>query len=119
MATKPDAKILLKPLGIEIHHSADEYITIPFSQITRIEIFKRDILVTDLICSQIYYQTNAGIRSAIIHEEMTGYEETFSRFSGFLGFMTDWRDKVIQPPFAENRTTGFTRYEDYSIGMNS
>lgn len=112
MATKPDAKILLKPLGIEIHHSADEFITIPFNQISRIEIFKRDILVTDLICSQIYYQTNAGIRSAIIHEEMTGYEETLSRFAGFPGFMTDWRDEVVKPPFTENRTTVFTRDKD-------
>lgn len=112
MGTKPDAKILLKPLGIEIHHSADEFITILFNQITRIEIFKRDILVTDLICSQIYYQTNAGIRSAIIHEEMTGYDETFSRLAEFPGFMTNWRDRVVNQPFAENRTTVFTRDKD-------
>ncbi|RFB04157.1 hypothetical protein [Parvularcula marina] len=109
MATKPDAKILLKPLVIEIHHSADEFITIPFNQITRIEIFKRDILVTDLICSQIYYQTNGGIRSAIIHEEMTGFDEALSRIAKFPGFMTGWRDRVVLPPFEENRTTVFRR----------
>jgi hypothetical protein len=39
---------------------------------------------------------------------LLGFENLIAAFERLPGFDTDWRDKVIKPAFAENRTIVFS-----------
>ena len=64
---------------------------------------KRDELTTDLVCCEI----GSGGKVFWFHEEMPGWDQLMTHVAQLPGFRSDWRDAVILPPFAENRTVAF------------
>ena len=83
--------------------------TVSFDEVSAIVAYKLDELTTDLICCDIV--TGAGDAEQIrtIHEELPGFEAVMARIEMLSGFDRKWRDDVIDPPFATNRTVIYTR----------
>jgi hypothetical protein len=79
-----------------------------WSEVARIVAFKRDVFAYDMIC--FGFETAEGCVE--VDEEMEGWEEMIDALSSYLpGILgeADWWGKVVQPPFATNPTTLFTR----------
>lgn len=77
-----------------------------FDEIVRALSFKRDELVTDLVCVEIEL---ADGRTIELHEEIAGFDGWVRRLEALPGAEADWRSRVIQPPFARNETVLFLR----------
>ncbi|MEB3415500.1 hypothetical protein VCJ71_05425 [Alteriqipengyuania sp. WL0013] len=74
-------------------------------RILKVQFFKRDELTSDLVCCDI--ETEAGL--FFCHEEAPEWSEVLALVATLEGFDPDWREKVIQRAFEENRTTAFER----------
>jgi hypothetical protein len=97
------------PNGFRVEGWA-EAIDVGLDQIERIEVYKRDTFTTDLICMDIWLDRTASTRGPVsIHEEMNGFDAVVEGFQYLCGFDQHWREKVLQPPFAENRTVVYER----------
>jgi hypothetical protein len=83
--------------------------TVFFEEVSAIVAYKLDELTTDLVCCDIV--TGAGDDEQIrtIHEELAGFDAIMTRFEILPGFDQKWRDEVIDPPFATNRTVIYSR----------
>jgi hypothetical protein len=71
--------------------------------------YKIDELTTDLVCCDIVTGSSDGEQIRTIHEEIPGFSTFMTRFEALPGFNKQWRDAVILPPFAANRTTIYDR----------
>lgn len=79
------------------------------TDVTEVVFYKHDELTTDLVCCDMTVGSGSDARVWTLHEEMPGFEDLLTLFGQLDGFRKDWRDAVIQPAFAENRTVVFTR----------
>ena len=79
--------------------------TVRLDAVSAVVLYKRDELTTDLVCCDIVAE---GL-VYFVHEEMTGFDTLIGRLEKLPGFDRGWREKVIHPPFAENRTIVFQR----------
>lgn len=77
--------------------------------IVRIEAYKRDQTVVDLICFDIWYDADGETWMVTAHEDLDGWEELTTRLRTLDGFDAEWFAKVSQPPFAECRTRVYIR----------
>jgi hypothetical protein len=80
--------------------------------VDRIEIvtfFKRDELTTDLVCCEIVLRGESGNISCFFHEEAPEWSEALTLIEQLPGFDKEWRNKVILPPYKENRAIAFRR----------
>jgi hypothetical protein len=77
-------------------------VEIPFSQVTRVSAFKRDLGTVDLICFEIEVR---GEKPLEVNEEMGGFEDLVARFAKDPKFDKHWRERVVKPAFATNRAT--------------
>lgn len=84
----------------------DPYQSLSFSDIAEIAIYKRDEIVTDLICCDL---SMIDGRVWTFHEEMPGFDDLITAFERQPGFAADWRDAVVRPAFAENCMVVFRR----------
>ncbi|PTQ12397.1 hypothetical protein CLG96_05800 [Sphingomonas oleivorans] len=83
--------------------------TICFEDVSRVVVYKLDALTTDLICCDIITGSAGAEQVRTVHEEIYGFEALMLRLEKLPGFDRKWREKVILPPFAENRTIAFQR----------
>ena len=77
--------------------------------IIKVEFFKRDELTTDLLCCEILTSGTKCNETWFFHEESTQWENVLALVNQLPNFDTKWREKVVHPVFAENRTTAFIR----------
>jgi hypothetical protein len=96
-------EILVEDGAIRI---GDPHLRLSFAEITEIAIYKRDEVVNDLICCDIF-TADGCVRT--VHEEMVGFDEMIAAFERLSGFAADWRETVVLPAFAENRRVVFRR----------
>jgi hypothetical protein len=82
---------------------------VDLDEVRRVVMYKRDEWTTDLVCCEIWLL--AAEARVTLHEEMRGFEDAMSLLETLPGFRKDWRDQVIQPPFASNLTVVFERPE--------
>lgn len=74
--------------------------------IKEVVVFKRDLVTTDLVCLEII--TSAGIVYEF-NEDVPGFEVWIDEMQRSLpGFDSSWRERVIKPAFATNRTVVFS-----------
>jgi len=84
--------------------------TISLSDVKSIVFFKVDQITTDLICCEVIVKTADGQQSFLINEEMPEFDSLINAFEMLPGFDRQWREKVVLPPFAENRTVAYSQY---------
>ncbi|WP_439486574.1 hypothetical protein [Blastomonas fulva] len=75
------------------------------SSIDKVTFYKRDKIVTDLICCEVV----AADQFWTFHEEIPGWDALIAHLSGLPGFRGDWFAAVSQPPFAPCETVAFER----------
>jgi len=80
--------------------------TISVNSVTEVAVYKRDEIVTDLICCDIF-TADGTVRT--VHEEMPGFNDLIAAFKDLPGFDADWWGKVIKPAFVENWTVVYKR----------
>lgn len=90
-----------------VHAKATDAVSL--DEISEIIAYKINELTTDLVCCDIVAGSGDGERIRTIHEEIAGFDELMARFETLPGFNSKWRDAVILPPFATNRTTIYHR----------
>ena len=79
-----------------------------WSEVDSVFGFKLDIFAYDLIC--IGFRVKE--RWVEVAEDMEGWETLIDALLNYLPGMpcdTDWWEKIVQPPFATNWTTLYTR----------
>jgi len=81
---------------------------VALNDVEEVSFFKRDELVTDLVCCEIRVNANDG-PVWFFHEQVVGFGSLVTLLERLPAFDLAWRDKVILPPFAENRTVAFRR----------
>jgi hypothetical protein len=78
-------------------------------EVTAIVAYKLDELTTDLVCCDIVTGAGDGEQIRTIHEELPGFHAAMASFEILPGFDRRWREAVILPPFATNRTIVYSR----------
>jgi hypothetical protein len=82
---------------------------IPWSQITHVTAFKRDLLTTDCVCLLFAMSDEKGIE---LDEEMKGWTELLEAMPNYLPGckqMSEWLFSVTSPAFAINATEIYSR----------
>lgn len=82
---------------------------VSFDEVRAIVAYKLDELTTDLVCCDIVTGAGDGEQIRTIHEELPGFDAAIKRFESLPGFDRQWRDAVVLPPFATNRTVIYDR----------
>lgn len=83
-------------------------VRIPRALLRRVDMYKIDHITVDLVCCDIVFGQGDSLFTSTFHEELEGWDDLLAWLETLPGFRSDWRSAVIQPPFAENRTTVFT-----------
>ena len=69
------------------------------SDIVEIAAYKRDEVVTDLICFELRMADGSFWT---LHEEIAGFDDVVAAFERLPGFFVGWREKLVLPPFDRN-----------------
>ena len=103
----------------KISHINDQYLllgtgvgslhTITREKVEKVSFFKTDEITTDLICCEIEFQKKDQLEKAILHEDCENFESFETWIAKLPSFDTEWRSKVVHPPFKENFTVAFDR----------
>ena len=85
--------------------------SLPFelSTVRSVTFYKRDELTTDLICCDVDVDHTDGVLTWFNHEEADDWINCIEAFETLPGFDTNWRSKVVQPPFAYCVTLAYLR----------
>jgi len=83
--------------------------TVSLDDVSAVIAYKIDELTTDLVCCDIVTSSGEGEQIRTVHEELPGFENLMARLEALPGFNRKWREAVILPPFAENRTIIYER----------
>ena len=79
-----------------------------WTHVLRIEVFKYDLMTTDLICCAVTDEN----RTVTVNEEMPSWSDFLGAMNNAFGTKIsppDWQSKVMLPAFAENRMTIYKR----------
>lgn len=82
---------------------------VSFAEVSAIVAYKLDELTADLVCCDIVTGAGDGKQIRTIHEELLGFDAVMKAFEALPGFDRRWRDAVVLPPFATNRTVVYDR----------
>ncbi|GAA0296808.1 hypothetical protein GCM10009087_03250 [Sphingomonas oligophenolica] len=85
---------------------------VSLDEVRAIIAYKLDELTTDLVCCDIVTGAGDGEQIRTIHEELSGFDAAMAKFENLPGFNREWRDAVIDPTFATNRTLIYSRTFD-------
>jgi hypothetical protein len=98
----------LRLIGDRLAHwrKGEVVVSIGHDEITRVELYKIDMLTTDSIACDITFEDG---RVWTIHEEFHGWKEALPWVESLPGFRMGWQADVIHPPFAECRQVVFIR----------
>ncbi|MCX5804628.1 MAG: hypothetical protein NT010_00985 [Proteobacteria bacterium] len=102
------AKITVLDSGFAVEYG-EEVIRVDFEKIFKIIAFKRDLLTTDIVCFAIEVREQDTSNIIEINEEIAGFDTLDERLSQIPGFMSNWREFVIKPPFARQETVIFEK----------
>jgi hypothetical protein len=83
--------------------------TVSFDEVSAIVAYKLDELSTDLVCCDIVTGAGDGEQIRTIHEDLPGFDAAMKAFEDLPGFDCQWRNAVVLPPFATNRTIVYDR----------
>jgi hypothetical protein len=100
------SSISRSPDGFAVQTRARTQLVAGLNEIVRIAIYKRDEITTDLVCFEVALESGDEIT---LHEEMPGFDHWAKPLERLSGFDTDWRDRVIHPPFATNEIIAYSR----------
>ena len=78
---------------------------LPLATIDKVTFYKRDEIVTDLICCDIVM----GESVRTFHEELPGWDALIQHLAKLPNFQTNWYASVSQPPFETSETVAFSR----------
>ena len=91
--------------GFTIHFQSF-FIELDWDNITQLNVFKVDLFTTDRIDMEIVYSDKAFT----INEELPGWNQFVLKTKEvFPSIPKDWDVKIVQPPFAENFMTIYTK----------
>jgi hypothetical protein len=82
---------------------------VSLDEVRAIVAYKLDELTTDLVCCDIVMGAADGEQIRTIHEELLGFDAAMTAFEALPGFDREWRDAVVLPTFATNRTVIYDR----------
>lgn len=82
---------------------------VSLDEVSAIVAYKLDEITTDLVCCDIVTGAGDGEQIRTIHEELLGFDAAMVGFDVLPGFDRKWRDAVILPPSAANRTVIYSR----------
>lgn len=103
---KPEIIVTDKGFAIVTVKGTD---AVSFDEVSAIVAYKLDELTTDLVCCDIVTGAGDGEQIRTIHEELPGFDNAMAGFETLPGFDRRWREAVILPPFAANRTVIYSR----------
>lgn len=103
---KPEIVTTDNGFAIVTAKSAD---AVSLEEVRAIIAYKLDELTTDLVCCDIVTGADDGEQIRTIHEELPGFDAAMKAFEALPGFKRQWRDVVMLPPFATNRTVVYDR----------
>lgn len=97
------AEILTTDSRFDICQSGKTIVSIPWTAITGITAFKRDLITVDILCLEI--EVTHGGRSEVyeVNEEMKGFENLISQLDKRFSLKDNWREFVLRPPFKEQK----------------
>ena len=101
---KSEVKITFNDEQLQIEQGSAKKLKVKWSEITSIQVFKRDLLAVDEICMKI--STSEG-KLLEINEEMTGWDDLVKSIPKYLEECTsfeEWFPKVAHPPMETNLT---------------
>jgi len=78
---------------------------VSLGEINAVVVYKLDEITTDLVCCDIVTGAGDGEQIRTVHEELPGFDLAMARLEALPAFNRMWRDEVILPPLATNRTT--------------
>ena len=84
-------------------------IVIAWQEVVRIEVFKRDLYVVDLICLSLFLSDNKSVE---IDEEMEGWDSVVDKLPEYLPGcqkFAEWFQVVAIPAFKTNDTVIYQR----------
>lgn len=102
-------RIVVTDSHIGVEHKRKAIWRCALSDIVRIDAYKRNQVVVDLICFDIWYEADGESWMVTPHEDLEGWDQLTERLRDLPGFDADWFAKVSQPPFAECRTLVYVR----------
>lgn len=79
------------------------------NQVYEVAFFKRDEVTTDLICCEVSISSSRYEGVLFFHEEMGIWTRLIGRVSALPDFDRKWFEKVVKPPFKEQRTVAYRR----------
>ena len=82
---------------------------ISLDEVSAIVVYKIDALTTDLVCCEIVIGAGDTRRTHTVHEGLHGFDAVMVLFEDLPAFNRRWRDEIILPPFATNRTVIYNR----------
>jgi hypothetical protein len=107
---RPAHTITFDSTGFTVHDgdkSDTPVATLRWSDVQKVELFKRDILVVDRICAA-FYTTEATVFE--LNEEMAGWSDLTDALPVYLpGCESDWFKGVAFPAFETNLTEIYRR----------
>lgn len=103
---KPEIVTTGDGFGIITAKSTD---AVALDEVSAIVDYKLDELTTDLVCCDIVTGAGDGEQIRTIHAELLGFDAAVKAFDALPGFDRQWRDAVVFPPFATNRTIIYDR----------
>jgi hypothetical protein len=106
-----EAKIAITDNGFTIF-TPNGFDIVSLEQVSAVVAYKLDELTTDLVCCDIVTGSGDGEQIRTIHEELAGFDDLMAHLEILPGFDRKWREAVILPPFAENRTILYERGAD-------
>lgn len=80
--------------------------SLDLDEVSRVEFYKVDQITVDCVCCDTHMQDSSAWT---IDEDLDGWSEAIAWLDLLPGFLSTWRRRLIQPPFAENRTVAFVR----------
>ncbi|MFN4228397.1 hypothetical protein [Parvibaculum sp.] len=104
-----DGRIAVKGKVITLFENGKSVSRIALDDIRKIDAYKIDEWTTDLICFDIHTEQNGERAVHTLHEDLPGFNDLMESLKQLPGFDATWPEKVIQPPFDENRTVIFER----------
>ena len=85
--------------------------SLPFtlSDVLKVVAYKRDELTTDLICFDVITDAGSNLETRTFHEEQPEFEKIVGELAALPGFLHEWRERVVLPPFSPCETIIYSR----------
>jgi hypothetical protein len=94
--------------GLTLFESDREMYHFRWSEVSRIETYKRELFIVDMICLDFFVDTREVVYMA--HDEMDGFSDLATRLTHYFPLVPpDWWSEVALPAFATKHTVLYER----------